>query len=511
MIIDLHTHVPPEEQWTLFLQHCRDNGVTLAVTSGLGSWAHYPDAADVRRANDAACRLAAFAQGMVLWFAYLNPQHDDWPAELQRTLAAGACGIKLWVSLKDPETGSLERVPPVLAAAQRLHLPVLIHTFQRVDDNLPGEITMAEFAELARRFPELPLIAAHAGGNWRQSLRLLGALPNVSVDISGGYPETGMVEALVADLGVERVLFGSDALGRSIASQLAKVTLAQLAATDQRRILWDNAARLLGISDSQVAAAERRAAGLPATAASGVPALDEDHFCFSGPWPFRSSPCPTPTALAAALPTAGLRRAYVADAGSVFALDVLGANQDFERAARGLPGLAPLAAMVPYAPNAQPILDAAVGRFAGGILYPYLHNWRLDDPAYAAFFAAAAAARFPLWVNACTADSRFRHRGTLCREVSVAELLHFAQSAPPNAYVIQGAGLGPINACLERDAGTGQVRFEVSRLTDSSTDLTSIVGRFGWERLVLGSEFPFRDLRSVRSTAQVLCAPRPGR
>ena len=33
MIIDIHTHVPPESDWPLFLQHCRDNGVTLAVTS----------------------------------------------------------------------------------------------------------------------------------------------------------------------------------------------------------------------------------------------------------------------------------------------------------------------------------------------------------------------------------------------------------------------------------------------------------------------------------------------
>lgn len=510
MIIDLHTHVPPESEWPLFLQHCRDNGVTLAVTSGLGSWAQYPDAADVRRANDDACRLAAFAQGMVLWFAYLNPQLADWSAELQRAVEAGARGVKLWVSLKDPETGSLERLPPVLDAAQRLRLPVLIHTFQRVDDNLPGELTMAEFAEVAQHFPELPMVAAHAGGNWRQSLGLLRALPNVSVDICGGYPEAGMVEALVADLGVERVLYGSDALGRSFASQIAKVSLAQLADADKARILWDNGARLLGIDDSQVAAAERRAACLPATAVPGLPVLDEDHFCFAGHWPFRASPCPTPAELAAALPAAGLRRAYAADAGSVYALDVLAANREFERASRGLTGLAPLAAMVPYAPNWRPVLEAALGRFAGGILYPYLHDWRLDDPAYAAFFAAAAAARFPLWINACTADRRFRHRGTACRDVSTEELVRFGRSAPPNSYVVQGAGLGPINACLEQCPAAGQVRFEISRLTDSSTALTQIVARFGWERLVLGSEFPCRDLRTVLTTARVLCAPREG-
>jgi predicted TIM-barrel fold metal-dependent hydrolase len=510
MIIDIHTHVPPESDWPLFLQHCRDNGVTLAVTSSLGSWARYPDEADIRRANDEACRFAAFSRGMVLWFAYLNPQNDNWSLELQRAAAAGACGVKLWVSLKDPASGSLERVPPVLDAAQRRRLPVLIHTFQRVDDNLPGEITMAEFAELARRFPELPLIAAHAGGNWRQSLGLLRALPNTFVDLCGGYPETGMAEALVAELGAERVLYGSDALGRSFASQIAKVTFAQLSAPDQSRILGDNSARLLGIGDTQVAAAELTAAGLPASAAVGMPVLDEDHFCFSGHWPFRRSPCPTPADLQAALQNAGLRRAYVADAGSVYAADVLAANRDFERAARGLSRLAPLAAMVPYAPNWRPVLNDAVGLCPGGILYPYLHTWRLDDPAYAAFFGAAATARFPLWINACTADSRFRHRGTACREVSAEELVRFVRAAPPNAYVVQGAGLGLIKACLEQCPEAAHVRFEISRLSDNSTALTSIVARFGWKRLVLGTEFPFRDLRTVPSTARILCGAAPG-
>jgi predicted TIM-barrel fold metal-dependent hydrolase len=507
MIIDLHTHVPPESEWPLFLQHCRDNGVTLAVTSGLGSWARYPDEADIRRANDEACRLAAFSKGMVLWFAYLNPQNDDGSLELHRAVAAGACGVKLWVSLKDPATGSLERLPPLLDAAQRRRLPVLIHTFQRVDDNLPGEITMAEFAELARRFPELPMIAAHAGGNWRQSLGLLRGLPNAFVDVCGGYPETGMVEALVADLGVERVLYGSDALGRSFASQIAKVTMSSLSAADQDLILGGNSARLLGLSDAQLATAKHSAAALPASARPGMPALDEDHFCFSGHWPFRRSSCATPSDLAAALPGAGLRRAFVADAGSVYALDVLAANRDFERAARGLAPLAPLASQVPYAPNWRPVLNEAVGRFAGGILYPYLHAWRLDDPAYAAVFAAAAAARCPLWINACTADSRFRHRGTACRDVSAEELVRFVGSAPRNAYVVQGAGLGLIKACLEQCPAADQVRFEISRLTDNSTALTSLVARFGWGRLVLGSEFPFRDLRTVLSTARVLCGP----
>jgi len=505
MILDIHTHLPPAAQWPLFLEHCRDCGITLAVVSSLGSWARYPDADDIRRANDEARCMAETAQGMVLWFAYINPQNDNALTELDRALADGACGVKLWVSLKDPATGSLARVLPILAEAERRRVPVLIHTYQRTDANLEGEVTVAEFADLARQFPTLTMIAAHSGGNWRQCLGLLRDLPNTVVDICGGYPETGMVEALVADLGVERVLYGSDALGRSFVSQVAKVTLSSLSEADQERILWENSARLLKLTPGQVSAAQMTAAGLPATPRLALPAFAEDHFCFAGSWPFRSSAAPTPADLDCALAAVGIARAYVADAASVYALDVLAANRAFLDAASGRPRLAPLALMVPYAPNWRAVLEESRGRAVGGVVYPYLHNWRLDEPRWRPFFEACAAAGFPLWINTAISDGRFRHRGVVWRDVSTDELIAWMQAAPANDYVVQGAGFGQIKAALERCPQARRVRFEISKLTDTSTVLPALVRQHGWDRLVLGSEFPFRDLRQVRQAAGVLC------
>ena len=57
----------------------------------------------------------------------------------------------------------------------------------------------------------MPLIAAHAGGRWRDSIPALERCPdNAVVDISGCYPEKGMLEAVVGALGPDRCLFGSD-------------------------------------------------------------------------------------------------------------------------------------------------------------------------------------------------------------------------------------------------------------------------------------------------------------
>ena len=68
---------------------------------------------------------------------------------------------------------------------------------------------------------------------------------NVVVDTSGAAPEAGLVEYAVAQLGAERVLYGSDAPIRDFGVALARITGTQLDARAQRKILHDNARALL--------------------------------------------------------------------------------------------------------------------------------------------------------------------------------------------------------------------------------------------------------------------------
>ena len=55
----------------------------------------------------------------------------------------------------------------------------------------------------------------------------------------------GYTEMAVRELGAERVLYGSDASGRSFASQLAKVFGADIPESAKRLILGENLKRLL--------------------------------------------------------------------------------------------------------------------------------------------------------------------------------------------------------------------------------------------------------------------------
>jgi len=102
-----------------------------------------------------------------------------------------------------------------------------------------------DLAELARRHPAATFIGAHAGGDFELGLRALRACENVSVDLCGTDPAAGMTEMAVRELGAHRVLYGSDAGGRSFASQLGKVLGADIPAAAKKLILGENLRRLL--------------------------------------------------------------------------------------------------------------------------------------------------------------------------------------------------------------------------------------------------------------------------
>jgi predicted TIM-barrel fold metal-dependent hydrolase len=99
--------------------------------------------------------------------------------------------------------------------------------------------------ELSSRHPGVPMIAAHSGGNWELGLRTFQPRQEIYGEIAGSEPTAGFVEMAVRELGANRIIFGSDVEGRSYASQIAKVTGADIPAEQKRLILRDNLRNLL--------------------------------------------------------------------------------------------------------------------------------------------------------------------------------------------------------------------------------------------------------------------------
>jgi predicted TIM-barrel fold metal-dependent hydrolase len=63
----------------------------------------------------------------------------------------------------------------------------------------------------ARRFPNVRVIMAHLTGCGVRGVLAARDCDNLLVDTSGAAPEAGIVAYAVEKLGVERVLYGSDA------------------------------------------------------------------------------------------------------------------------------------------------------------------------------------------------------------------------------------------------------------------------------------------------------------
>jgi uncharacterized protein len=243
--VHLHSGAASPEESTARLLRCADRlGIERLIVS-LGTLrGNDPPPKDFQRQNDETLRAIRYAPDRVLGFVYLNPKHGpESQQEMNRCVRDGPMvGIKLLTAIRcnDP------LLDPIARRAQELKVPILQHTFLHVDKTLPGESSPADIVELAARHPDVIFLCGHTGADWERGVRTIRAAKNVLADICGSDPTAGMVEMAVRELGAERVVYGSDAPGRSFASQLAKVYGTDLPPAVKGLILGGNIRRVLG-------------------------------------------------------------------------------------------------------------------------------------------------------------------------------------------------------------------------------------------------------------------------
>jgi predicted TIM-barrel fold metal-dependent hydrolase len=249
-IWDVHCHLAsplkdstPEARLGRLLEVADRMGIgRLCVYMGM-KWSYDPSPAEFRKQNDEVLAAIRRYPDRAFGFVYVNPKHQrESLDEITRCVADGPMvGVKLWVAMhaNDPQ------LDPIVERATELKAVVFQHTWIKVTGNLAGESTPMDLAALAKRHPAAKLICGHTGGDWEQGIRAVRAQPNISVDLGGGDPVAGITEMAVRELGPDRVLYGSDAPGRSFASQLAKVHGAEIPDEAKRLILAANLKRLL--------------------------------------------------------------------------------------------------------------------------------------------------------------------------------------------------------------------------------------------------------------------------
>ncbi|OPZ27390.1 MAG: Amidohydrolase [Lentisphaerae bacterium ADurb.BinA184] len=184
----------------------------------------------------------------VLSLGTIHPDTPEPAAVLASLKARGLPGIKLHPEYQQ-FTPDDPRLWPIGRACRDLGLVLLLHAGEDIGFDPPYHSSPEGVRHLVEEHPGLKLVAAHFGGwrLWDEVDRRLVGQP-VYLDVSfifGMLPDARIVE-MARRHGVERVVYGSDAPWRSQADDLRYFLSLPFTVEEQERILWRNAAGLLG-------------------------------------------------------------------------------------------------------------------------------------------------------------------------------------------------------------------------------------------------------------------------
>lgn len=201
---------------------------------------------DARPDNAGVAALCRARPDRVRGWIFLNPRGN--PRVLdeleQWREVPGMIGVKLHPHWHDYRT---EILGPVLARAEELGMPVLIHL---------GFGARGDYRAICERFPKLRVLSAHAGFPFFDDLWRAGKdLPNLLVDLSSPYIDEALARDVVRALGPDRCLFGTDAPygfhepdgSYDYGEILGWVERMKISSSERDRVLFGNAEALLGV------------------------------------------------------------------------------------------------------------------------------------------------------------------------------------------------------------------------------------------------------------------------
>jgi predicted TIM-barrel fold metal-dependent hydrolase len=101
-----------------------------------------------------------------------------------------------------------------------------------------------DVALLAERFPTVPQISGHSGGDWELGVRAVRQFQNVYIEFSGSDPHSGQVDYTVGQVGPDRLVWGGHGPSRSYSTELSKVLDADLTHAERLKIFGGNLRRI---------------------------------------------------------------------------------------------------------------------------------------------------------------------------------------------------------------------------------------------------------------------------
>lgn len=204
--------------------------------------------AQVRSINDFIERKCSeYPQfvGLAAW----HQDIEDIYAELDDIQQRGFKGIKLHPDFQGFHIDD-EKMLPFYKEADRRGLVILFH----VGDNRKDFSSPRRLMNVLEKLPDFTCIAGHLGGytEWTEARNVLHGT-NVYVDTSSSLHALTKDEALssIEHFGVNRTMFGTDFPMWAPKEELDKFFALEMSEEDNRKILYDNFARLFHIDGNK--------------------------------------------------------------------------------------------------------------------------------------------------------------------------------------------------------------------------------------------------------------------
>jgi len=241
-IIDFHGHVGNWDRFHMYddptkLLHAMDAvGIDIACLFNI----FHPDGTT---GNDLTARFIAQHPDRFVGFAYVSPLM---PARMVSELIRAMDELNfVAIKLYPPYATWDLHEPiwhPIYEFANERGLAVLFHT------GTEAHSAPRFLAEIAPQYPLANFVAGHAGNispYREQAIAAAQAHPNIYLETCSTFRSAGLIERLVAEVGAERILYGSDMPLMDPRVQIGKIITAQISAEAKRQILGGNAQRLL--------------------------------------------------------------------------------------------------------------------------------------------------------------------------------------------------------------------------------------------------------------------------
>ena len=270
MVIDFHVHIGLKEHWHAWVQDYQkatgseyykryeeltdpDRFALYLQSGNVAKAVILPQISPVTTGIIPNEYVFDFCRGRDIFipFCTVNPSLTVRPAEeILKFIRLGARGIKLYPSY-DHFYPNDQALYPVYTLAQEHRLPVMFHTGSSVFRGAKMKYAdPIHLDDVAADFPELVLVMAHGGrGFWYDKAFFLSRIhPYLFVEISGLPPRKLLSYFPDMEKNIDKFIYGSDWPGvATISSNVEAIRRLPLAEASKKKILFGNAARILGL------------------------------------------------------------------------------------------------------------------------------------------------------------------------------------------------------------------------------------------------------------------------